>query len=260
MPNATASSLLPPIAARQKLPPMPNVICMKWGTKYGPEFVNKLYSMVARHLAQPHRFVCFTDDPTGLAPGIEVKPLPEMNLPPGKERGWRKLSTFGAPLADLSGPTLFLDIDIVITGPLDDFFAYRPGDFCIIRDWHKPWRGIGNSSVYRFEAGAHADLLANFLANIERVKSEVRHEQAYLSRELLRQGALHYWPREWCVSFKYGCMAPFPLNHFLTPRLPASARVVVFHGLPNPGDAVTGKSASFLRHVRPTPWISAHWR
>ena len=26
------------------------VICMKWGSKYGPEYVNRLYGMVARHL------------------------------------------------------------------------------------------------------------------------------------------------------------------------------------------------------------------
>ena len=25
------------------------VICMKWGTKYGSEYVNRLYNMVKRH-------------------------------------------------------------------------------------------------------------------------------------------------------------------------------------------------------------------
>ena len=29
------------------------VICMKWGTKYGPEYVNRLYGMVKRHLKGP---------------------------------------------------------------------------------------------------------------------------------------------------------------------------------------------------------------
>ncbi|HAU58261.1 MAG TPA: glycosyltransferase, partial [Comamonadaceae bacterium] len=28
-----------------------HVICMKWGTKYGPEYVNRLYAMVRRHLS-----------------------------------------------------------------------------------------------------------------------------------------------------------------------------------------------------------------
>lgn len=240
---------------------MVNVICMKWGTKYGPEFVNKLRAMVRRHLSRPHRFVCFTDDAAGLdlAGGIEVLPLPPMDLPPGKERGWRKLSTFGGPLADLRGPTLFLDVDVVITGGLDVFFDH-PGKFCIIHDWAKPWRITGNSSVYRFEAGAHPDLLAYFLAHIDQVKAEVRNEQEYLTREIHRQGLLTYWPAEWCVSFKHSCLPAFPLNFFQVPKIPADARVVVFHGNPNPDEALIGKGRGLLRHVRPTPWIGEHWR
>ena len=42
---------------------MGNIICMKWGTKYGPEYVNRLASMVRRNTTIPCRFVCMTDDP-----------------------------------------------------------------------------------------------------------------------------------------------------------------------------------------------------
>jgi len=238
---------------------MANVICMKWGTKFGPEYVNRLHSMVSRHLRMPHRFVCFTDDANGLNAGIDVKPLPEMDLPPGKERGWRKLSTFVSPLFDLTGPTLFLDVDVVITGPLDDFFTH-PGKFLIIHDWARPWRITGNSSAYRFEAGAHPEVLDYFLKNIDRVKREVRHEQAYLSREMHRMGLLEYWPKDWCVSFKYGCMPTFPLNLFRTPTIPPDARVIVFHGHPQPDVALAGGGKGIIRRVRPTPWIAEHWR
>jgi hypothetical protein len=238
---------------------MANVICMKWGTKFGPEYVNRLHSMVSRHLRMPHRFVCFTDDPTGLDPGVEAKPLPAMDLAPGKERGWRKLSTFSNPLFDLTGPTLFLDVDILIVGPLDDFFTH-PGEFLIIHDWARPWRITGNSSVYRFEAGAHPDVLEYFLNNTDRVKTELRHEQAYLSREMHQKGLLAYWPKDWCVSFKYGCVPKFPLNYLKTPTIPEGARIVVFHGRPNPEDVVAGRGKGFLRHVRPTPWVAEHWR
>lgn len=238
---------------------MVNVICMKWGTKYGPEFVNRLRSMVRRHLARSHRFVCFTDDGTGLDADIEVKPLPPMDLPPGKERGWLKLATFNSPLADLTGTTLFLDIDVVIVDSIDCLFDH-PGEFCIIHDWNKPWRITGNSSVYRFEAGAHPEILDYFVKNIEQVKHEVRNEQEYLTREVHRMGKLTYWPKDWCVSFKYGCMPVFPFNYFKVPTIPQGARVVVFHGLPNPDDAVIGKGKGIRRHVLPTPWISEHWR
>ena len=63
---------------------MVNVICMKWGSMYGPEYVNHLRAGVARHLRRPHRFVCFTDDGSGLDPAVEVMPLPELGLPGGQ--------------------------------------------------------------------------------------------------------------------------------------------------------------------------------
>ena len=33
------------------------VICMKWGTRYGPDYVNRLYSMVQRHTKRQTRLV-----------------------------------------------------------------------------------------------------------------------------------------------------------------------------------------------------------
>jgi len=44
---------------------MVNVICLKWGTRYDAGYVNRLRRMVQRHLIQPHRFVCLTDDTIG---------------------------------------------------------------------------------------------------------------------------------------------------------------------------------------------------
>jgi hypothetical protein len=238
---------------------MVNVICMKWGVKYSPEYVNTLRSMLSRHLSRPHKLICFTDDAMGIGSGVEIRPLPAMNLPAGKERGWRKLSTFASPLMDLSGPTLFLDLDIVITGSVDCFFEH-PGQFCIIHDWARPWRITGNSSVYRFEAGAYPEILDFFLKNIDQVKVEVRNEQEYLTREMHKRGLVTYWPKEWCVSFKHSCLPYFPLNYFKAPALPTDAKIVVFHGNPNPPDAILGKGKGFYRYVKPTQWVAAHWR
>lgn len=49
-----------------------NVVCMKWGTVYGPEYVNILHHMVQRNLTGPYRFICLTDNPAGLEEGIET--------------------------------------------------------------------------------------------------------------------------------------------------------------------------------------------
>ena len=39
-----------------------NVICMKWGSLYNAEYVNKLYNSVKRNLTLDFNFYCFTED------------------------------------------------------------------------------------------------------------------------------------------------------------------------------------------------------
>ena len=124
---------------------MVNVLCMKWGTKYSHEYVNKLHSMVRRHLSRPFRFVCLTDDDRDLHPEIEAFPLIDLELTDGPERGWNKLATYSSPLYDLQGQALFLDLDVVIVDSIDCFFEHD-ADFPIIKDWVKK-DCTGNSSV-----------------------------------------------------------------------------------------------------------------
>jgi len=245
-------------------PSMATFLCMKWGTKYGPEYVNRLHAMVSRQMSGPFRFVCLTDDRAGLTPGIETFPIPSLKLPPGSpERGWTKLVSFSPELVapggpELRGPVLFLDIDIVIVGPLDDFFRH-PGEFLIMRE-RKRLRIQGNSSVYRWTAGAHADVLEYFRANLDAVRARHRNEQEFLVDHLSRQGKVGYWPATWCRSFKRHCVKWFPLSLFRAPEIPEDARIIVFHGLPNPPDALVGRSGKWYRRVLPTPWIAEHWR
>ena len=235
------------------------VLCMKWGTKYGPEYVNRLYAMVRRHLRGDFRFVCLTDRADGIRAEVQCLPIPSLALPPGiPERGWTKLTTFEADLHGLQGTALFLDLDVVIVADITPFFE-QPGEFLIIHDWKRPWRITGNSSVYRFKLGAHADVLAEFLARQEEVRATLRNEQAFLSDVLHRQGKLSYWPAEWCVSWKYHCIPGFPMNYLREPVIPAGARILIFHGVMNPPDALAGRSNGNWRRAKPAPWIAEHW-
>jgi len=236
------------------------VLCMKWGTKYGPEYVNRLYAMVRRHLRGEFRFVCLTDDSHGVREEVQCLPIPSLALPPGiPERGWTKLTTFEADLHGLRGTALFLDLDVVIVDDITPFFE-APGEFLIIHDWKRPWRITGNSSVYRFELGAHADVLAEFRATQAEVRARLRNEQAFLSEAMHRQGRLRYWPHDWCASYKYHCIPPWPTNFWREPLLPAGARIIVFHGEVNPPDAIAGRRNRALRVVRPAHWVTQHWR
>ncbi len=235
-----------------------NIICMKWGKKYGPEYVNRLHSMVRRHLSRPFRFVCLTDDATGLEAEIESFPLLHLAIPNGPERGWNKLTTFSNPLYDLQGQALFLDLDVVIVDSIDCFFDFE-ARFPIIKDWVKH-DVTGNSSVYRFTVNAHADILENFRRDHVAIRQRFRNEQEYLSHFVSGQGALSYWPEQWCRSFKYHCNQRGLRAWFLPPERPPQARIVVFHGNPNPPEAIAGKSGKWYRKVLPTQWVAEHWR
>jgi len=236
------------------------ILCMKWGTKYGPEYVNRLYGMVARHLRGSFKFVCLTDRSEGIRPEVHCLPIPELKLPAGiPERGWTKLTTFEADLHGLQGTALFLDLDVVIVDDITPFFEV-PGDFLIIHDWKRPWRITGNSSVYRFRLGAHADVLERFRREHEAIRARFRNEQAYLSDEIHQQGKLQYWDAAWCASYKYHCIPTWPSNYWKPPHIPKGARILIFHGVMNPPDALAGRSNGNWRKARPAPWIAEHWR
>ena len=232
---------------------------MKWGNKYGPDYVNKLQNMVSKNLKKKFRFICFTDNNKGLKSNIDVFPLPQINMPNNKpERGWRKLSILQKELYDVTGTCLFLDLDIVIVDNIDPIFDLE-GDFFIAFDKRKEKSHIGNSSVFRFEANAHDNIYQNFNNNHSKILRDFRNEQAYLSSMIVKEGIFQYWPEPWCPSFKYHCVPSFPLNYFLNPKIPNGAKIILFHGLPEPSEAAEGKSGKWYRYIKKSPWINEHW-
>lgn len=246
--------------------PIRNVVTLKWGKLYGPDYVNRLASSVRRHSTGPVSVVCFTDDPAGIDASVQVFPIPPIDLPPQPMvTGWRKLCLFRNDLP-IRGLCLFLDLDIVITGPLDAFFTYAPQHIPIIHNWvgwQKTLLGrrpeVGNSSVFRFTANECSFVWDQFHREKEWALANFRPPQTYLTHCI--RPRMVYWPEDWVRSFKRHCRPVFPLNLFVTPRLPAGCSIVAFHGRPNPDEVIPGyKGRKPHHHVRPTPWVAENWR
>lgn len=239
-------------------------VCIKWGTRYGVDYLNRLASMVRRNATRPTRLVCFTDNAEGADPWVEIAPLPKINIP---ERvawtPWRKLSLWQYPLHNLEGDILFFDLDVVITGSIDEFFDYEPGRFAVAQNWTQPNDKVGNTSIYRFPAGPMRHIFDEFDRDPEAILSRYRIEQQYISAVA---EDMVYWPPAWCVSFKHTLLPRWPLNFFVPPPLPPETKVVAFTGKPDPDEAAVGvwpvEAAwkKLYKHVRPTPWIVEHWR
>jgi len=250
------------------------ILTMKWGTLYGPEYVNNLARGVRKHLALPHRFICFTDDATGLDSGIEALPLPELGLPPGhKDSRWQKLALFRKDLAGLSGTALFLDLDLVVFDDLAPFF-HLPGSFHIIRDDDlfraKPLRklnpsrdaflhSVGNSSVFRYEIGAHSYVLEAFLADPSAATKNYEISQQFQSAQLAAHGHLNYWPKGWCVSFKNDCVPRGFASFLRDPALPNGAKIAIFAGNPKMTEVLAGKGHKWYRRIGDTSWLHKAW-
>jgi len=249
---------------------MVNVVCLKWGTMYGPEYVNRLFNMVSRHLTLPFRFICMTEFTEGLNGDIEVYPLPEFPEPPPEHAqycsAWRKLALFQPGIAEMQGKVLFLDLDVLVMDNIDAFFSFS-NKLSIIENWYQPGQLVGQASVFCFDAGKPAALLDNYLREPLAVLKQYRTEQAYITGELGAEG-VEFFPESWCLSFKKHCM-PSGISRFFSSAVkqPKNVKILVFHGRPNPPDAIKGEWGKALpwykkwyKRVQASPWVAEHWQ
>lgn len=248
---------------------MKQIICMKWGTLYGADYVNNLYSMVDRNITGPFRFVCLTDNRDGIRDEVECHECPTIELPKEKRNlPFRKLNLWGLEIPGLKTgePALFLDLDVVITGNIDCFFEYdapNGEDFIVCENWTSGNGEVGNTSVYRFIVGSHPYLLTNMIENHSTFLKKYRNSQTYISREI-KKGSMHFWPATWCRSFKVHCVPKWPLRWIFEPKLPEDTRIVIFPGTPNPHEAMLGKwpgpwYKKCYKYIRPTRWVAENW-
>ncbi len=187
------------------------VCCVKWGTKYGPEYVNILADMVARNCELPYQFWCFTDDPRGLAEDVQPR-----NLPPGLDGWWNKLALFKPGTFPPNTRVLFLDLDVIVCGPIEPLINMTG----IAADW---LQGGYNSSVMVWDAGEYHDVWEKYDAGVP----DVFHgDQDWLTL----RGGWKYLPPDWIVSYRLHA----------TEWPPKGAIVVAFHGEPKPHEITAG--------------------
>ena len=187
----------------------------------GVRYANILFDSLQRNLAEGTRarFVVYTDNPCelGYTPGIDVRQLPH------ELDGWyNKLQLFKAKMFPAGEWVVFLDLDTVITGPVDELVSYS-GPFAILRDAYRP-DGL-QSAVMCWEAGKHGYIWESFK---EAGLPILAHgDQEWIERQVVQPIILqNIFPGDF-VSYKKD--ARF--------GIPKGAKVVFFHGEPRPHEA-----------------------
>ncbi|MBQ7188668.1 MAG: hypothetical protein IJR99_04540 [Kiritimatiellae bacterium] len=240
-------------------------VCMKWGKFYTADYVNRLYNSVKRHTTPPFTFYCLTNESEGINPEVKILPCPTVPIPhPMCVRGWRKVSLWGKPeITGLNGQILFLDLDLIITGSLDEFFTYQgKSDYLVMYNYTTPGRNIGNTSVFRLTVGAHPEVYEKLLAEPLEMQKAYRNSQTFVSRTA---PSMDFWPDPWIRHYKTHCLRPWPLYLFLQPRIFPDAKIIACTGHPRPDELVEGKWKSpwykkFYKHTPPVKFVQENWR
>lgn len=233
------------------------VLTWKWPaprgyrSTFGPETVNVLRRMVARHYPAPHRFVCVTNDLAGLDPEVEVVPdradFAAIPNPHGATNPscYRRLRLFAPDAAEVFGERFVsLDLDCVITGDLRPLWD-RPEAFVAWGDTNPQKGSHYNGSMLLLTAGARPQVWTAF--DPKRSPARAKAAGCFGSD----QGWISYClgPREAKWTTADGVYS-FRCHLAATPGLPANARVVMFHGRLDP----------WAKTVRARyPWVQEHW-
>ena len=212
-----------------------SVVCFRWKTDgyrsvFGPETVNVLRRMVARHYPVPHRFLCVTDDRTGLDPQVEVVPLwsdyADIPSPNGRRNPscYRRLKAFAPEIAEVFGPRFVcLDLDTVIVDDLRPLWD-RTEDFVIWGETDP--RSFYNGSMFLMTAGARRQVWDDFdpIASPEAAYRAGRFgsDQGWISHRL-GKGEAMWGTADGVYSYR---LHVFPNGN----ALPPGARIVMFHG------------------------------
>ena len=231
------------------------ILCLKHGTKYSADYVNKLYSMVQRHCTLDIEFVCLTDNAEGINPNVTILLLPNY-----LHGWWCKPYMFSSNLP-LKGKVLYMDLDVVISNNIDKLFKFTDS-WATIRDFTRKMRPTWkkyNSSVVMFEAGSLNNFWLDFIDNQKEYQRKFHGDQDWLYDVAERTG--HYavlYPDTWILSWKWEIRRSKDLQY----KMPRGARklrtvenvqppkdcaICVFHGDPNP-------------HNCDDPWVIENWK
>lgn len=231
-----------------------NVVCLKWGKKYGSEYVNRLYAGIKRNTTVPFNFWCFTDSSAEISPQIKVADLPYSTE---LESWWNKINLFSNDLPISLGERIFyIDLDTLITDNIDEMLLVDSEKIIVLRDfYHGIAKTAGSvaSGLMTWIHGTHDFVWQKFIKDPQKAIRSVRPhgDQAWVEKCVLE--ICDYWqdlfPKQ-VVSFKIDCNSGLPKN----------AAIVCYHGRPSIPESIVNHTIDWRWDLRPQPWVADYWK
>jgi hypothetical protein len=204
-------------------------------------YINRLHAGVKRNTSEDIPFICFTNEPLSLNSGIEVRPF----TPPSPHGVLPRLYMFSESAGLFGYQVLCLDIDVVITGSLDDILGYD-GMFCARAKFKKP-KNKGDIKIDGDIIGFYgckqneARFWTPFIKNRRAAEDLTLGRERMWIRHVLGNESADIWQNLFpgqIVSYK---------RHVRGKGIDKNMRIVSFHGKPRP-------------HQAGDAWIKRHWK
>jgi len=247
----------------QSSPPVPVVssldiidcACVIHGDAYSWGYVERLYSMLRRHITPAIRFHVYTEADRPIPQHMIRHDLEPWHITRARRAWWYKMQLFNTQ--HHAGPLLYFDLDTVIVGNIDWIWQQPLRYFWAVRDFKYLWRptntGI-NSSIMWWDTRQYQQVWQAFKTeNLDTVMRRYHGDQDYIG-SVIAKDQCRFLDTNNVVSWRWQCQEggyDFRRRSGRTPgsgaTIPATASVLVFHGTPKP-DKIT--DAQVLQHWR----------
>jgi hypothetical protein len=213
-------------------------ICCQWdgGDYYPLDYVNKLYNMVERNTTFLFEFLLYAgvlaEENPGRLRGLNGNIRVEWS---GLPFWWGGMKFWMQDPPGVKTPKLlYLDLDIVITGCIDELILY-PSDHACMKDYPAGICPAGherdvNTSVVLLKTGSRPEVWENYVRAGMPIWNVLEGPDGDRPLPLGAQTLINHWskfdlfPENWVCSYK--------LHLVHEKGLPDDCRIVVFHGLP----------------------------
>jgi hypothetical protein len=218
--------------------------CVIHGQVYSWDYVERLHSMLARHITPGVRLHVYTEANRGVPDTMIKHALPDWSISGPKKSWWYKLQVFNPE--HHQGPLLYFDLDTVITQNIDWIWQSSLQHFWTVRDFKYLWRPTNytvNTSIMWFNTVRFAHVYRDFVTqNIMQLMRRYHGDQDYIT-EVIPQDQRRFLNTEQVKSWRWQTLDGgynFNNRKYHNPgagtQLTDKTSVLIFHGKPKPAE------------------------
>lgn len=178
---------------------MTDFFTLKWGDKYGPEYVNRLYGSLKTHYHLPFTLTCYTDNHQGLREEVLVRDIQDLR-PYDTDRVFTYEKII---LMEKHDKGIWLDLDILIHKDITTSIRKNRTGVCMIWNY---WNDYDTRSLATYGKGISCHVNSSFVKwrnaawlvkythdNWNKIEFTYKSLDKYLFYQHTRNNRLSYW-------------------------------------------------------------------